>query len=82
MKDISIEKDVIETWKNFKTNQKEIFSDFLSLYKFRHWIAHGRYWTPKLGNINNHYDPTLSLDDPTLSLAIANKIFKYLDSFK
>jgi hypothetical protein len=24
-------------------------SDFRGALSFRHWLAHGRYWTPKLG---------------------------------
>jgi hypothetical protein len=44
---ISLEEDIIETWKS-NTGDKS-FSDFLGLLKYRHWLAHGRYWTPKLG---------------------------------
>ncbi|MFI5139341.1 MAG: hypothetical protein ACHQIM_16080 [Sphingobacteriales bacterium] len=44
---ISLEEDIIEIWKNQLGNKP--FSDFLGLLKYRHWLAHGRYWTPKLG---------------------------------
>jgi len=47
-KKISLEEDIIETWKSVKEDSS--FSDFfLGLLKYRHWLAHGRYWTPKLG---------------------------------
>ncbi|HZY81738.1 MAG TPA: hypothetical protein VFE50_19580 [Cyclobacteriaceae bacterium] len=46
---ISLEKDIIESWKRFRTDQKKHFSDLLGLLKYRHWLAHGRYWQPKLG---------------------------------
>ena len=44
---ISLEDDIIETWKNNEGDKS--FSDFLGLLKYRHWLAHGRYWKPKLG---------------------------------
>lgn len=44
---VSLEDDIIEAWK--ATKKKAPFSDFIGLLKYRHWLAHGRYWTPKLG---------------------------------
>jgi len=56
---ISLEDDIIETWKRIETSKKKYLSDFLGLLNYRQWIAHGRYWTPKLGvqyNANASYD--------------------------
>jgi hypothetical protein len=44
---ISLEEEIIESWK--VTTGDIIFSNFLGLLKYRHWLAHGRYWTAKLG---------------------------------
>ena len=44
---VSLEEDIIEVWKT--TDKKRLFSDFLGLLKYRHWLAHGRYWKPRLG---------------------------------
>ena len=44
---ISLEEDIIEAWKG-NTGDRS-FSDFLGLLKYRHWLAHGRYWAPKIG---------------------------------
>ncbi len=44
---VSLEEDIIETWKNITGDNS--FSDLLSLLRYRHWLAHGRYWTPKFG---------------------------------
>jgi len=44
---VFLEEDIIEAWKSVK--KKTPFSDFLGLLKYRHWLAHGRYWTPKFG---------------------------------
>ena len=45
----SLEKDIIEKWKVSIPNEKSKFSNFLGLLKYRHWLAHGRYWPPKFG---------------------------------
>jgi hypothetical protein len=46
---ISLEEDIIETWKSNTGSQS--FSNLLGLLKYRHWLAHGRYWAPKLGRV-------------------------------
>ena len=51
---ISLENDIIEQWKICVSNKKTHFSNFIGLLKYRHWLAHGRYWVPKLGQ---PYDP-------------------------
>lgn len=45
----SLETDIVENWKLHSPTLKKHFSDFLSLLNYRHWLAHGRYWEPKLG---------------------------------
>ena len=27
----------------------------ITAFKYRHWLAHGRYWEPKLGRIYDYY---------------------------
>ncbi len=44
---VSLESDIIENWKI--CTGKSDFSKFLISLKYRHWLAHGRYWTPKYG---------------------------------
>jgi len=45
----SLEDDILEAWKNHTTISVELIGHIRSAFKFRHWLAHGRYWTPKLG---------------------------------
>jgi hypothetical protein len=45
----SLEDEIFEVWKNNTTGSTKLISDLRGAFKFRHWIAHGRYWTPKLG---------------------------------
>ena len=55
---ISLEKDILELWKGEYPKFKSIISDFIGALKYRHWLAHGRYWVPKLGR--NYDVPTIS----------------------
>ncbi|HHH54062.1 MAG TPA: hypothetical protein ENK91_10415 [Bacteroidetes bacterium] len=48
---VSLEKEILTIWKEEHTEFKGIISDFIGALKYRHWLAHGRYWTPKLGRI-------------------------------
>jgi hypothetical protein len=45
----SLEKDILELWKDHYPEYKPLISELIGAFKFRHWLAHGRYWTPKLG---------------------------------
>ncbi len=45
----SLEDDIFEVWKNNTTGSTKLIGDLRGAFKFRHWMAHGRYWTPKLG---------------------------------
>lgn len=36
--------DVLETWRNYHPTPLTRTGDFKSLYRTRHWLAHGRHW--------------------------------------
>ena len=55
-----MEEDIIESWKDCYSSNKNIFSNFKDLLNFRHWVAHGRYWDPKLGKY--YYTPEESYE--------------------
>lgn len=47
--------DLLGVWKDAFSDEADLFRDINSCLKFRHWIAHGRYW--KLDdNIDVHFD--------------------------
>ncbi len=48
---VGLENEILEIWKEEHPEFKGIISDFIGALKYRHWLAHGRYWTPKLGRI-------------------------------
>jgi hypothetical protein len=46
---VSFEEDIIENWKTHFPPAKHLLSELKGALRYRHWLAHGRYWTPKLG---------------------------------
>lgn len=51
----SLEAQLLEVYKqNSAPEIQRRLGDFLGALKLRHWLAHGRYWTPKFGQ---RYDP-------------------------
>jgi hypothetical protein len=45
----SLDEDILESWKEQYPQAKKYISDYKGALQLRHWLAHGRYWTPKLG---------------------------------
>jgi hypothetical protein len=45
----SLEDDILEEWKIHSTASTRMIGDLRGAFRLRHWIAHGRYWVPKLG---------------------------------
>lgn len=46
---VSLEEDIFEAWRANSTGSRQLIGDLRGAFKFRHWLAHGRYWEPKLG---------------------------------
>ena len=51
----SLEKDILRVWKIVYPQYKSFISELVTAFKYRHWLAHGRYWEPKLGRIYDYY---------------------------
>jgi len=45
---ISLEEHILGPWSNDKPEIRGAVGDFRGALKLRNWLAHGRYWTPKL----------------------------------
>ena len=45
----SLEDDILGVWAERFDGSKTIIGELRGALKFHHWLAHGRYWTPKLG---------------------------------
>ncbi|HZG27647.1 MAG TPA: hypothetical protein VE079_04220 [Ensifer sp.] len=46
---VSLEDDILGVWRKNKPGHVALVGNLRSAFKFRHWMAHGRYWTPKFG---------------------------------
>ncbi len=55
----SLENEILRTWKEHFSEDREtrnLISELIGAFKYRHWLAHGRYWEPKLGRHYDYYD--------------------------
>ena len=57
----SLEDDILDSWKQNSSAPKEILGHLKGALKFRHWLAHGRYWAPKLGRTKYDYQSVYQL---------------------
>ena len=48
-KRMSFEKDILRSWVAGEPRHKKIITEVMGTLKYRHWLAHGRYWCAKLG---------------------------------
>lgn len=48
--------DIFLQWKSHSTVSQSIISDLEQAFKYRHWLAHGRYWTLKIGREYDYDD--------------------------
>lgn len=52
---VSLEYDLVPRWREHTAIPTRIFSDLVGALQYRHWLAHGRYWTPKFGRKYDFY---------------------------
>jgi hypothetical protein len=61
----SLEDEIFEVWVDNSSGTRSIIGNLRSVFRFRHWLAHGRYWTPKLGR-RYSFNDVFALADLTL----------------
>lgn len=62
---VSLEDDLLAAWKSHFPELSPLVGDILGAFKYRNWLAHGRYWVPKLGrryDFSNIYDLACTID--------------------
>jgi hypothetical protein len=64
---VSLDEDIFEAWRNYSTGSGRLISELRSAFNFRHWVAHGSYWTPKLGRTKYDFLSVYNLADDVLS---------------
>jgi hypothetical protein len=45
----SLDEDIFQAWETHSPADVSVISALRGAFNFRHWLAHGRYWEPKLG---------------------------------
>ncbi len=48
---VRLDHDLLAIWVAHHGECKAAVSEFRAALNLRHWLAHGRYWTPKLGRV-------------------------------
>jgi hypothetical protein len=46
---VRLETEILDAWKRHTDVEASVIADLRAAFAFRHWLAHGRYWEPKLG---------------------------------
>jgi hypothetical protein len=46
---VRLDEDILVGWKQHTSAPSTLISTLRNAFKYRHWVAHGRYWTPKFG---------------------------------
>ncbi|MCX6832278.1 MAG: hypothetical protein NT028_09125, partial [candidate division Zixibacteria bacterium] len=53
---IPLEDGILKAWKRHHPELKALISRLVAAFKYRHWLAHGRYWELKLGRKYDYSD--------------------------
>jgi hypothetical protein len=62
----SLDQDIFAAWATHHADERFLIAELRGAFRFRHWLAHGRYWTPKFGRRFN-YDDVYTLAEEALS---------------
>ena len=54
---VRLEEHILETWRTCEPSTRSAIGDFRGVLRLRHWLAHGRWWEPKLGRLPSSYSP-------------------------
>lgn len=46
---VNLDQDLFDAWNKHTSETHQLIEELRGAFRFRHWLAHGRYWTPKLG---------------------------------
>ncbi len=50
---VSFENDILKLWKLHSDVPASLIGEIRDAFRFRHWLAHGRYWTIEIGREYN-----------------------------
>ena len=64
---VSLDEDIFGAWSQHSFGARQIIGELRGAFKFRHWLAHGCYWVPKLGRRKYDFNFIYALADDTLN---------------
>jgi hypothetical protein len=64
---VNLEEDIFEAWDEHSVGSRQLIGELRSAFRFRHWIAHGRYWPPQLGRRKYDFTFVYSRADDVLN---------------
>ena len=62
---VSLEGDILAAWRQNSNVSRQVIADLTSAFKYRHWLAHGRYWNPRFRKLD--YEEVYTLAEATLN---------------
>lgn len=68
---VRLDEDILEAWGEHLRPAKQAISDFRGVLRFRDWLAHGRYWVPKLGRDYQSADVYVASTNLVLALPLS-----------
>lgn len=63
----SLDNEILEAWKKTYPQFSKVVGDLRGALHYRHWIAHGRYWEPKLARRKYDYFSVYTLAQEVLA---------------
>lgn len=66
---VRLDEDILAAWREHSDVGKPVIFALISAFKYRHWLAHGRSWTPKFGR-KYDYETVYSIADAFLSAMV------------
>ena len=62
---VSLVDDILAAWRKHSNVPHRVIGDLTNAFKYRNWLAHGRYWSPRFPKLD--YDEAYSLAETTLA---------------
>ena len=60
---VSLEGDILVAWRQNSDVPHKVIADLTDAFKYRHWLAHGRYWNPRFRKLD--YEEVYTLAEET-----------------
>lgn len=64
---VNLEDDILEAWKEHEPTARRLISEMKGAFRFRHWMAHGRYGEQRFGRKKYDFAFLFSLADSILN---------------